>query len=242
MRNRRNSPTQMVGYEWLVSDARRKKIDIPFAAAAGAILAPLAAGAFIASAVELKEPWPIYVPPKDQRPYPDPNKLKARLAKIQTLHPAGKRPEEDGTEGTYHPGATRTGKIIRPLGLDEYPQVVNVALGDLSMVGIRPYTEEDYLKFQEANPALFMEWMEIVEDPEIRHGLFGPSQLAIRRVEEKTLDFFEGVMRRDIEYHRNATLVGDLALLARAPFQLGGIALGKVFKGALDRFGDETLA
>lgn len=63
---------------------------------------------------------------------------------------------------------TRVGKILRPLHLDELPQLLNVIAGDMSLVGVRPDTpvqESDY------DPAFW------VSRHTERPGLTGPAQL-----------------------------------------------------------------
>lgn len=63
---------------------------------------------------------------------------------------------EKSGAGWTRPGdvrRTRVGKIIRPLGIDELPQLINVIRGEMSLVGPRPERPEHVERFSREIPA-----------------------------------------------------------------------------------------
>lgn len=95
---------------------------------------------------------------------------------------------------------TRVGKVLRRLSLDELPQLINVLLGEMSIVGPRPtlrYQVEQYDDFQRRRL-------------EVKPGLTGLAQVNGRN----SLTWEERI-RWDVNYVETASPWLDLQLLAQ---------------------------
>jgi lipopolysaccharide/colanic/teichoic acid biosynthesis glycosyltransferase len=97
------------------------------------------------------------------------------------------------------PRITGVGKFLRKTSLDELPQIFNVLMGDMSLVGPRPtsFSSETYSLWHTARL-------------ECKPGLTGLWQVCGRN----DLDFDERV-RLDIAYMRNQSLRLDVQILLR---------------------------
>jgi exopolysaccharide biosynthesis polyprenyl glycosylphosphotransferase len=112
------------------------------------------------------------------------------------------RLEEPAFKIETDPRVTRSGRFLRRTSLDELPQLINVLIGDMSLVGPRPE--------EEAVVALYDERQRV--RLAIRPGLTGPMQVYGRG----DLTFEERLaMERD--YLDNLSIAGDLAILLRTP-------------------------
>jgi exopolysaccharide biosynthesis polyprenyl glycosylphosphotransferase len=104
---------------------------------------------------------------------------------------------------------TRVGRLIRRFSLDEAPQLFNVLVGDMSLVGPRP------LVLAEAR-ALTESWQERRAD--LRPGLTGPWQVAGR----SNIPFHD-MIRFDYQYVAGWSLARDVEiLLSTLPAVLSG--------------------
>ena len=92
------------------------------------------------------------------------------------------------------------GRLMRVLGLDELPQVINVLRGEMSLVGPRPCLPYEYERYLPRHRERF----------ETLPGLTG-----LWQVNGKNRTTFEEMMDLDIRYARNSSLGLDLKILAK---------------------------
>ncbi len=95
------------------------------------------------------------------------------------------------------PRVTRLGRVLRRTSLDELPQLVNVLLGHMSLVGPRP-TSFDFTTYELWQTARL----------DFRPGLTGPWQIYGRN----QMDFAERC-RLEIQFFRTASMRRELRLL-----------------------------
>ncbi|MCL6285627.1 sugar transferase [Ruegeria sp. 2012CJ41-6] len=92
------------------------------------------------------------------------------------------------------------GHRLRKLSLDELPQIWNVIRGDMSIVGSRPVTREELVRYGSAAQLY----------TQMRPGLTGPWQASSRS--DAT---YEARIAMDIEYFQNWSLMEDLRITAK---------------------------
>lgn len=97
------------------------------------------------------------------------------------------------------PRVTKVGKFLRRTSLDELPQFWNVLKGDMSLVGTRPPTPDEVAKYQ------VPQWQRL----NVKPGMTGEWQVNGR----STVRDFEDVIKLDLRYQQNWSLVYDLQLI-----------------------------
>jgi exopolysaccharide biosynthesis polyprenyl glycosylphosphotransferase len=111
----------------------------------------------------------------------------------------------DGGVGIFYkskadPRVTRLGRFMRKYSLDEFPQLLNVIKGDMSLVGPRPQVALETAQYDDAlRRRLF-----------VKPGLTGPWQVSGRN----DLSIDEGT-RLDLYYVENWSLISDIGILLR---------------------------
>jgi putative colanic acid biosynthesis UDP-glucose lipid carrier transferase len=117
---------------------------------------------------------------------------------------------EDGEDVTHcardDDRVTRLGGFLRKSSIDELPQLINVLLGDMSLVGPRPHA----LAHDEMYGALLPEYL---QRSSAKPGLTGLSQISGLRGDIGHLDNMRARIACDISYIRNWSFGLDLRLI-----------------------------
>ena len=118
------------------------------------------------------------------------------------------------TIGEHDPRITRSGYFIRKFKLDEFPQLINVFVGDMSLVGPRPEVRH-YVDY----------WTpEQLHVLDVRPGITDPASIKFRNeneLMEAASDpekyYIEVIMQEKIklylEYVQNHSFLGDIGLI-----------------------------
>lgn len=102
------------------------------------------------------------------------------------------------------PRITRTGRFIRKTSIDEFPQFLNVLKGDMSLVGTRPPTVDEFEQYEEHHKRRLS----------LKPGITGMWQVSGR----SDIQDFEDVVRMDLEYIDNWSVWLDIKILIQTVF------------------------
>ena len=108
---------------------------------------------------------------------------------------------EKDKDGNLLPDAqrlTRYGRILRSTSLDELPELMNILVGDMSIVGPRPLLVKYLPRYNE----------EQRHRHDVRPGLTGHAQ-----VNGRNAISWEDKFKLDVEYVRNITFMGDVKII-----------------------------
>lgn len=102
------------------------------------------------------------------------------------------------------PRITRVGKFLRKTSIDETPQFLNILVGQMSLVGTRPPTEDEFEQYN----SYYRRRMSITP------GLTGMWQVSGR----SNIQDFEEIVKLDLEYIDNWSLGLDIKILFKTVF------------------------
>lgn len=123
------------------------------------------------------------------------------LLKFRTMvagAPDWRNPDGSAYSSDQDPRVTPVGRFLRKTSLDELPQLMNVFLGDMSLVGPRPDQADQIQYYSE----------EEMEKLRVKPGITGLAQISGRNSIP-----WETRKALDVEYVRRESLALDLAIL-----------------------------
>ena len=113
------------------------------------------------------------------------------------------------------PRVTRVGAFLRKTSLDELPQVFNVLMGEMSLVGPRPHAVQHDELYSKGINAYFARH-------NIKPGITGLAQVRGLRGETTDIERMQARIEADIEYINNWSLWLDFSILLRTLGALTG--------------------
>ena len=183
----------------------KRMMDIAGGLAGVVILAVLTI--FIAPAIRLESKGPVFYAQtrvgkngrrfkiyKFRSMYQDADERKKELMKQNELDGPMFKMEND-------PRITRVGKVLRRTSLDEFPQFINVLKGDMSLVGTRPPTEDEFEQYEAKHKARLS----------MTPGLTGLWQVSGR----SNIRDFEEVVNLDMQYIDEWSIGKDIRILLK---------------------------
>lgn len=133
--------------------------------------------------------------------------------KLRTLAEHDREEVQEG--GAHHPHASLMGRLVRAAGLDEFPQLLNVLKGDISLVGIRPLIQDQIDIYRGmVGEDLFKEWQECYRQ---NPGLTGKGQLYSKAFPFHDADVIRRRMEIDVDAFYHASLASDIEILRYTP-------------------------
>lgn len=115
--------------------------------------------------------------------------------KIRTMNPATKIPTElllesaaSGPAGKMDrdPRVTFIGRLLRPFGLDEMPQIINLLKGEMKLVGHRPIPIEE---LDRCSPEFQTEYLR--HKPGLMGIVYSRTVQGVREAREVTMEYFK---------------------------------------------------
>jgi len=176
-------------------------------ASGGALLALSPLLLTIAAAIKLTSPGPVFF---TQLRYGHRNRP-FRIFKFRTMHV--QLSDKSGITQTVgnDPRVTLLGRVLRQTSLDELPQLINVLIGDMSLVGPRPHVpgmKAASVKYEDLVPYYF-------QRHNIRPGITGLAQVSGCRGSTALASAAVSRVDYDLEYIERWSLWLDIKIIWR---------------------------
>lgn len=129
-------------------------------------------------------------------------KFRSMVADAEKLqHLVTNQAEGNMFKNANDPRITRVGRFLRKTSLDEFPQFWNVLLGQMSLVGTRPPTVSEVMKYRRHH------WDRL----KVKPGITGEWQVHGR----SSVSDFEDVVALDVAYQRKWSVLYDILLIVK---------------------------
>ncbi|SDX67533.1 sugar transferase [Litoreibacter albidus] len=174
--------------------AAKRAFDIALSGAALLLLSPLFLG--LALFIKLRSPGPVFF----RQTRVGLNGKEFSLLKFRSMHSNTAPQPNASTTRRADSRVFRGGETIRKYKLDELPQILNVLLGDMSLIGPRPTVREDYDRMS----------LEQRRRVSIRPGLSGLAQIS----GNTSLSWPERIVL-DLEYINTLSIWTDARIILR---------------------------
>lgn len=112
-------------------------------------------------------------------------------------------------EAKDDPRITKLGRVLRSLTIDEFPQLLNVFKGEMSMIGPRAYVEKELDEQTQKYPTTKQYITQILS---VKPGITGPWQTSGRNEIP-----FKKRAQMDAEYAKKKSLLNDMKILLKTP-------------------------
>ncbi len=165
----------------------------------------------VALAIKLDSPGPIFFKQKRTGW----NGKAFGIFKFRSMYVHQQKPGELKQAQKNDPRITRVGRFIRKTSLDELPQLFNVFLGSMSLVGPRPHATEHDNEYSKQITNYFARH-------NIKPGITGLAQVRGYRGETKEIGQMMLRVESDIEYINNWSVWLDFLILLRTFTALTG--------------------
>ena len=187
---------------WLDRQVKRI-LDLGLTSIGVVIIAPLLIG--IAIAVKLSSPGPILY--RQDRYGLDGKKFKCmKFRSMYTAESSDIPVMKQAIAGD--PRVTPIGAFLRRWSLDELPQVFNVLIGDMSLVGPRPHAVQHNEIYRKVIPGY-------MQRHAFKPGITGLAQVSGWRGETPFVSDMENRIHADLAYQRDWSLMLDLKILIK---------------------------
>ena len=179
----------------LIQRVIKRAMDIVLSALALIITSPIMLG--IATAIKIEDGGPVFYK-QDRLTI---NDREFKILKFRSMIVDAEKLTGEVLAGDNDPRITKVGKFIRATRLDELPQIINIFLGDMSIVGPRPERKSFVDEFCEEMP-------EFAYRTRVKGGLTGYAQVYGKY---NTTPYDK--LRFDLMYIENYSLLLDLKLM-----------------------------